>query len=100
MSVTIQSGPAHRAPSTQSPFAARSFVLLYGRGAYLVFPGRFLYAIGFGSQSSVPKTIDSGATTSPLRALVVNLLLMSLFAVQHSGMARQGFKKLFARFAS
>jgi protein-S-isoprenylcysteine O-methyltransferase Ste14 len=46
------------------------------------------------------KTIDTGTANSPLHALIVDLGLMSLFAVQHSGMARQGFKKLFASFAS
>jgi protein-S-isoprenylcysteine O-methyltransferase Ste14 len=100
MSITVQSGPAHRPASASSSLVARSFVLGYGTLAYLIFLGTFLYAIGFVSQFVVPKTIDSGATASPLRAIIVNLGLMSLFAVQHSGMARQGFKMLFSRFAS
>jgi protein-S-isoprenylcysteine O-methyltransferase Ste14 len=56
--------------------------------------------VGFVSRLVVPKTIDSGSASSPMAALLVNLVLMSIFAVQHSGMARQGFKKLFTRFAS
>ena len=74
--------------------------LAYGGLAYLIFLGTFLYAIGFVSRLVVPKTINTGATTSLPAALLINLVLMSIFAVQHSGMARQGFKKLFARFAS
>ncbi len=102
MSITMQNGPvqAQTQVQAQTSLAARGLVLAYGMLAYLVFFGTFLYAIGFVSQLVVPKTIDSGATASPIRALLVNLALMSLFAVQHSGMARQGFKKLFARFAS
>jgi methanethiol S-methyltransferase len=100
MSITIQSGPSRQPASTFGSIASRSFVLAYGALAYLIFLGTFLYAIGFVSQFIVPKTIDSGASPSPLRALIVNLCLMSVFAVQHSGMARQGFKKLFANFAS
>jgi protein-S-isoprenylcysteine O-methyltransferase Ste14 len=61
---------------------------------------RSAYAIGFVSQFVVPKTIDSGAASAPLRACIVDLALMSLFAIQHSGMARRGFKRLFASFAS
>ncbi|WP_314949466.1 methanethiol S-methyltransferase [Bradyrhizobium cosmicum] len=96
MSITLQHGPTQ----AQSSLAARSFVLGYGVLAYFVFFGTFLYAAGFISQLIVPKTIDSGATTSTAHAFIVNLALMSLFAVQHSGMARRGFKKLFASVAS
>src|ERR1700754_593958 len=100
MSTSLQNGAAHRPASALGSLVARSFVLGYGTLAYLIFLGAFLYAIGFVSKFLVPKTIDSGTANSPLHALIVDLALMSLFAVQHSGMARQGFKKLFTRFAS
>jgi len=100
MSTSLQNVPAHRPASALGSFVARSFVLGFGTLAYLIFLGAFLYAIGFVSQLLVPKTIDSGTVNSRLHALIFDLALMSLFAVQHSGMARQGFKKLFASFAS
>ena len=100
MSITMQSGPVHQTDRNRGSLATRSFVLGYGVLTYLVFLATFLYAIGFVSQHFVPKTIDSGASVSPMHALVVDLALMSLFAIQHSGMARQGFKRLFANFAS
>ena len=101
MSITMQTGPNSPAtPPAVASFAMRVLTLCYGGLAYLIFLGTFLYAIGFVSQYFVPKTIDTGPTSSLPTALAINLVLMSLFAVQHSGMARQGFKKLFARFAS
>ena len=99
MSITMQTGPNAARPALAS-LAARLFTLCYGGIAYLIFFGTFLYAVGFVSRLVVPKTVDSGAASSPMTALLINLVLMSIFAVQHSGMARQGFKRLFARFAS
>ena len=99
MSITMQTG-TNAAPPAIASFATRLLTLCYGGLAYLVFFGTFLYAVGFVSRLVVPKTIDSGSASSPMTALLVNLVLMSVFAVQHSGMARQGFKKLFVRFAS
>ena len=71
---------------------------LYGLVAYLVFLGAFLYAIGFVTGLWVPKTIDSGPAASTVEAIVIDLLLMSLFAVQHSVMARPMFKRWWTQF--
>jgi methanethiol S-methyltransferase len=72
--------------------------LLYGMVAYFVFFGTILYAIGFVTGVVVPKTIDTGAESSATEALIVNLLLMSLFAVQHSLMARRQFKQWWTQY--
>jgi protein-S-isoprenylcysteine O-methyltransferase Ste14 len=71
---------------------------LYGLAAYLVFLGAFLYAIGFVTGIGVPKTIDTGPATPLTQAHVIDILLMSLFAVQHSVMARQPFKRWLTRY--
>src|SRR5215471_15987229 len=72
---------------------------LYGMASYLVFFVTILYAIGFVMGLVVPKTIDTGSPgTSAVEAIIVNLLLMSLFAVQHSVMARQGFKAWWTQY--
>jgi methanethiol S-methyltransferase len=64
----------------------------YGLVAYLLFFVTILYAIGFVSGLVVPKTIDTGEDGSVAVAVVVNMLLLSLFAIQHSVMARKPFK--------
>jgi methanethiol S-methyltransferase len=76
----------------------RITAFLFGVGAYLVFLPTFLYAIGFVSGLGVPKTIDSGPAVPVAEALIINLVLLSLFAVQHSGMARKPFKRWLTQF--
>ena len=73
------------------------FALLYGFVAYLAFAVTIVYAIGFITGFGVPKTIDSGPDGEPIEAIIINLLLMSLFAIQHSVMARPQFKKWWTR---
>jgi len=75
----------------------RFIAFLYGLAAYVVFFVTFLYAIGFVEGLFVPKTIDSGAGTPLLEALIVNLLVLSVFAIQHSVMARRQFKAWWTR---
>ena len=72
--------------------------LLYGIVAYLIFFGTFCYAIGFVSSLLVPKNIDSPPESPLGYALLVNAGLLSLFALQHSIMARPAFKKWWTKF--
>ncbi len=77
----------------QSSLFNRTSVLLYGLVAYGAFLGTVIYTAGFVGNFLVPKSIDSPRTTSFLAALLVNAGLLTLFAVQHSVMARPFFKR-------
>lgn len=71
--------------------------LCYGIIVYVFFLATFLYAIGFTGNIFVPKTIDNWATAPLIDALVIDLLLLTVFAVQHSVMARTSFKRWWTR---
>src|SRR5258708_3343929 len=76
----------------------RVIAFLYGLISYVVFFVTFLYAINFVSGLIVPKTIDTGTVVPIAEALIVDLLLMSVFALQHSVMARKSFKQWWTQF--
>ncbi len=85
-------------PDVSAYRIAKIIAFLYGIVAYIAFVVTILYAIGFVMGLVVPKTIDTGSEPPTVEALVVNLLLMSLFAVQHSVMARKRFKAWWTQY--
>jgi protein-S-isoprenylcysteine O-methyltransferase Ste14 len=78
----------------------RVAAFVYGIVCYVAFFATFLYAIAFVANVIVPKTIDSGEVMPAREALAVNVVLLLIFALQHSVMARKPFKQWLARWVS
>jgi protein-S-isoprenylcysteine O-methyltransferase Ste14 len=76
----------------------RALVLAYGVVAYVGFLAIFLYVIGFVMGFGVPKTIDQGVTGTGMAGALLNVLILGVFGVQHTIMARPAFKRWFTRF--
>jgi len=76
----------------------RFIAFLYGVIAYLAFLAGIVYAVGFVSGFVVPKDIDTGPQSAIAEAVAVNLLLVALFAVRHSLIARRQFKRWWTRY--
>ncbi|ROL76538.1 hypothetical protein BLX41_14340 [Pseudomonas protegens] len=88
---------ASKLKKTNVSTATNLFYMLYSLGSYVVFLLTFLYLIGFLGALSVPKNINSGAYSHWLVATVIDIALITLFAVQHSVMARESVKKKITR---
>ena len=71
--------------------------VLYGVGGYALGVGSLVYLIGFVGNIAVPKSIDTGVQTPLIQAVIINLALIAIFSIQHSIMARPGFKQWWTR---
>jgi methanethiol S-methyltransferase len=89
-----------RAEMPQGAAVKKFLSLVYGVVAYLLFLGTFVYAIGFVGNIGVSKSLDGTATGPWFQSCLIDLGLLALFALQHSGMARLGFKRQITRIIS
>lgn len=76
----------------------RLLAFVYGIACYLIFLATFVYAIGFVAGLGVPKSLDSDPTAPFGVALLIDAILLGVFAIQHSVMARPAFKRWWTRF--
>jgi hypothetical protein len=76
---------------------AAMMILAYGAMVYVVFLATLLYSVGFVGDLGGARSIDHGTAAAFGQALLADLILLSLFAVQHSTMARQAFKRWWTR---
>ena len=93
-----QESSEHSAFAGERGLFGRAIALFYGLAAYGAFVVTFLYAIGFVDGLVVPKTIDTGDVAPPAEAIITNIILLAVFAVQHSVMARPQFKRWWTQF--
>jgi protein-S-isoprenylcysteine O-methyltransferase Ste14 len=77
---------------------SRFAILAYGVFCYVMFLGIFVYAIGFIGNFIVPVSLDSAPRGTLINAVIVNLLILAVFAIQHSGMARPTFKQWWTKY--
>ena len=89
---------AHGISSPRAGLMRRLLVLAYGVVSYAIFFTTFCYALGWVGNLWVPKSMDSAPVGSVWQALLVNTLLLAVFALQHSVMARPAFKRWFTGF--
>jgi protein-S-isoprenylcysteine O-methyltransferase Ste14 len=90
-------GPAAAGKKRETFMFARLLILFYAIVSYAVFLVSFLYALGFVGNYLVPMSIDVGGPANVSEAIVVDLLLLGIFAAQHSIMARPAFKRWWAK---
>jgi protein-S-isoprenylcysteine O-methyltransferase Ste14 len=89
--------PATELDSGSTSTASRAAILLYGIASYLWFLAIFVYTIGFVGGFVVPKHIENGPIADTLSAVLIDVVLLALFAIQHSVMARPAFKSWWTR---